>query len=319
MPRKKQPKSAVVASTKLSVKAEDGERQPSEQGTNTDGTATESLTSPTTVTTSTTRMKKRKRKNFDEAEDDSFVLPHERKTEAGGYAHTNLSKSKISKANTGNTPWNKGRNRSSADRAKIASGVRARNRAQLLKKLKKLGLSEDEWNLKKKEIKYLRERVRRAKATNSKHKAALAEKQLAEMLKATGKQVKKRTKTSEASKQANISLCSEFGSFVEGVLDSSMFSFHLLLHFLPRPPFVYRASRMMRTRQIQMLLNPLKSMTKKRTRKRRRTMRTNHQKMHSTQKLFLPEMSSLTPIPWEEVHLGLSPTIKRAQQVDLVG
>jgi NUMOD3 motif len=204
MPRKKQPKSAVaVASAVLSLKAEDGERQPSEQGTNTEGATTESSASHTTATSSTTRKKKRKRKNFDEAEDDSFVLPHERKTEAGGYAHTNLSKSKISKANTGNTPWNKGRIRSSADRAKIASGVRARNRAQLLKKLKKLGLSEDEWNLKKKEIKYLRERVRRAKATNSKHKAALAEKQLAEMLKATGKgkEVKKYTKRSQASKR----------------------------------------------------------------------------------------------------------------------
>lgn len=65
------------------------------------------------------------------------ILPsYERKTKAGGYAHTNKSKEKISMANRGNTPWNKGRVRSSADKAKIKAGVQARNRAIKLEKLR---------------------------------------------------------------------------------------------------------------------------------------------------------------------------------------
>ena len=60
----------------------------------------------------------------------------QRKTEAGGYAHTNKSKERISKANRGNKPWNKGKQRSSADKAKIKAGVQARNRAIKLEKLK---------------------------------------------------------------------------------------------------------------------------------------------------------------------------------------
>jgi hypothetical protein len=57
----------------------------------------------------------------------------------------------------------KGKNRSAADKAKIAAGVRARNRAILLEKLEKLGMTEEAWFEKKKLLKYLRERVRRAK------------------------------------------------------------------------------------------------------------------------------------------------------------
>lgn len=113
--------------------------------------------------------KKRRTKSFDVTTSSDLLPSHARKTKHGGYAHTNLSKSKISKANTGNTPWNKGRNRSSADRAKIAAGVRARNRALLLEKLKRLGLSEEEWLAKKREIKHLRERLRRTKLSNAKH------------------------------------------------------------------------------------------------------------------------------------------------------
>ncbi|CAB9497543.1 expressed unknown protein [Seminavis robusta] len=86
-----------------------------------------------------------------------------RMTENGGYAHTLDSKLKISKANRGNTPWNKGKVRSAADKAKIGAGVRARNRAILLEKLSRIGMSEEEWFAKKKQLKYLRERVRRAK------------------------------------------------------------------------------------------------------------------------------------------------------------
>jgi hypothetical protein len=130
------------------------------------------------------RQKKRKRKVWDETVVDPRQS-YERKTDNGGYAHTSRSRSRISKANTGNTPWNKGKNRSSADKAKIAAGVRARNRTVLLEKLKRLGLTEEEWFTKKREIKYLRERIRRSKLTNANHKAALAEQKLKAAIKAT--------------------------------------------------------------------------------------------------------------------------------------
>lgn len=86
--------------------------------------------------TKPTRKKKLRRKiNYESPEID--LLPsHERKTKAGGYAHTNKSKEKISMANRGNTPWNKGKQRSSADKAKIKAGVQARNRAIKLEKLR---------------------------------------------------------------------------------------------------------------------------------------------------------------------------------------
>jgi hypothetical protein len=134
------------------------------------------------------RPKKRKRKSYD-ATDEVFLTSNERKTKHGGYAHTNNSKGKISKANSGNTPWNKGRNRSSADKAKIAAGVRARNRAILLEKLKRLGMSEEDYIQKKREIKYLRERIRRAKAANAKHKTTEAEVKLMAAIDATTEKV----------------------------------------------------------------------------------------------------------------------------------
>lgn len=59
-----------------------------------------------------------------------------------------------------------GKLRSEADKARISAGVRARNRAILLAKLEKLGISEDEWHEKQKQIKYLRERVRKARQKN---------------------------------------------------------------------------------------------------------------------------------------------------------
>jgi len=99
-----------------------------------------------------------------DAED--LIPTYARKTAKGGYAHTNRSRARISKANKGNTPWNKGKNRSEGVKAKIAAGVRARNRAVLLEKLRKLGMSEEEWLQKKKEIKYLRERVRKARVAS---------------------------------------------------------------------------------------------------------------------------------------------------------
>ena len=121
------------------------------------------------------QKRKKRRKTFNLEEED-FRPSFERKTENGGYAHTNLSRSRISKANTGNVPWNKGKIRSSADKAKIAAGVRARNRTILLEKLKRLGMTEEEWLKKKKEIKYLRERVRKAKLSNANQQASLEKK-----------------------------------------------------------------------------------------------------------------------------------------------
>jgi hypothetical protein len=89
-----------------------------------------------------------------------------RLTERGGYAHMNKSKLAISRANKGKQPWNKGKIRSGADKAKISAGVKARNRLILLDKIKRLGLSEEEWNQKKRQIKLLRERVRRKRCDN---------------------------------------------------------------------------------------------------------------------------------------------------------
>ena len=130
------------------------------------------------------KPKRRRKKVFVIDEEEEAKPTYTRKTEKGGYAHTNRSKSRISAANKGNTPWNFGKRRSSADKAKIAAGVRARNRTILLQKLKHLGMTEEEYNIKKKEIKYLRERVRRAKLANGK-RDKLMEKKLQEAIDAT--------------------------------------------------------------------------------------------------------------------------------------
>mmetsp|Transcript_12098 Transcript_12098/g.34661 ORF Transcript_12098/g.34661 Transcript_12098/m.34661 type:complete len:507 (-) Transcript_12098:109-1629(-) len=131
------------------------------------------------------KRKKRKKKVFVIDEKEEAKPTYTRKTEKGGYAHTNLSKSRISQANKGNKPWNFGKRRSSADKAKIAAGVRARNRTILLQKLKHLGMTEEEYLIKKKEIKYLRERVRRAKLANGKHHDKKIEQKLQEAIDAT--------------------------------------------------------------------------------------------------------------------------------------
>ena len=120
-----------------------------------------------------TAPRKKKKKNSEkydtDTSDEGHLLPTVmRKTNKGGYAHTKRSRARISKANTGNTPWNKGRQRSEADKAKIAAAVRARNQAILKEKLKLFNMTEEEFRAKQKEIKYLRERVRRAKADSKK-------------------------------------------------------------------------------------------------------------------------------------------------------
>jgi hypothetical protein len=133
-----------------------------------------------------TRKPRRKYENEDSEDDEGDFIPsQERLTEKGGYAHTSKSRLRISRANRGNTPWNKGKNRSNDVRAKISAGVRARNRAILLEKLKRLGMTEDEWFAKKKEIKYIRERLRRAKKANAHRQAEEAEMKLQEIIEMT--------------------------------------------------------------------------------------------------------------------------------------
>jgi hypothetical protein len=66
-------------------------------------------------------------------------------TPNGGYTHTSTSKAKISAANKGKTPWNKGRKRSPEERARIAAGVRAKNRQRFLEKLASMNMTEAEW------------------------------------------------------------------------------------------------------------------------------------------------------------------------------
>jgi len=102
----------------------------------------------------------------DEDDEEENMPTSMRKTARGGYAHTKASRAKISAANTGNTPWNKGKHRSSDAKSKISAGVKARNRAILLRKLEKLGMTENEWNAKKKQIKLARERLRRQRKFN---------------------------------------------------------------------------------------------------------------------------------------------------------
>ena len=122
--------------------------------------------------------KKRKRPSeYDtDNEDGEDALPTiVRKTDKGGYAHTKKSRARIGKANKGKSPWNKGKHRSEEVKAKIRAGVVARNQAILAVKLKKLGMTEGEWITKKKEIKYLRERVRRAKLAVNKKKEEMTQ------------------------------------------------------------------------------------------------------------------------------------------------
>lgn len=67
-------------------------------------------------------------------------------TANGGFSHTSSSKAKISAANKGKTPWNKGKGRSEEVKARIAAGVRKRNREKFLQKLKDQGITEEDYN-----------------------------------------------------------------------------------------------------------------------------------------------------------------------------
>jgi hypothetical protein len=69
-----------------------------------------------------------------------------RPTDKGGFSHTATSRAKIAAANKGNTPWNKGRERSPAVKARIAAGVRAKNRERFLIKLAAQGITEEDYD-----------------------------------------------------------------------------------------------------------------------------------------------------------------------------
>ena len=88
-----------------------------------------------------------------------------RPTSNGGFTHTSASRAKIGAANKGKTPWNKGRKRTEEEKARIAAGVRARNRERFLKKLEDMGVTEEEYAAQKREEKRKREAARRARLT----------------------------------------------------------------------------------------------------------------------------------------------------------
>jgi hypothetical protein len=101
------------------------------------------------------------KKKTDEKDDADVPRP----TANGGFSHTKSSRAKISAANKGKTPWNRGKPRSPEVRARIAAGVRARNRQVFLKKLEDMGLTEEEYDLKKKEERRAKDADRRARRT----------------------------------------------------------------------------------------------------------------------------------------------------------
>ena len=86
-------------------------------------------------------------------------------TANGGYSHTTSSRAKISAANKGKTPWNKGKARSEETRKKIAEGVRRRNRERFLAKLKEEGITEEEYEARKKEERRKKDAERRSRRT----------------------------------------------------------------------------------------------------------------------------------------------------------
>jgi len=97
--------------------------------------------------------------------DDPTIPDAPQLTVNGGYSHTKASRAKIAAANKGKTPWNKGKARSEEVKARIAAGVRRKNRERLLQKIADLGLTEEEYNAQKKEEKRKREAERRARKT----------------------------------------------------------------------------------------------------------------------------------------------------------
>jgi len=107
-----------------------------------------------------TLLGKMKKKSVEKIDDD---VP--RPTANGGFSHTKSSRAKISAANKGKTPWNKGKPRSPEVKARIAAGVRAKNRQVFLKKLEDIGMTEEEYAVKKKEERRRKDADRRARRT----------------------------------------------------------------------------------------------------------------------------------------------------------
>ena len=101
----------------------------------------------------------RKADDFEEEED----VP--RPTENGGYSHTQASRAKISAANKGKTPWNKGVQRSEEVKARIAAGVRAKNRERFLLKLQEMGISEKDYEEQRRKERNQKEAEKRARRT----------------------------------------------------------------------------------------------------------------------------------------------------------
>jgi len=83
----------------------------------------------------------------------------------GGYSHTKSSRAKISAANKGKIPWNKGKPRSEEVKSRIAAGVRAKNRERFLKKVEDMGLTEEEYEAQKREKRRIKEAERRSRRT----------------------------------------------------------------------------------------------------------------------------------------------------------
>ena len=97
--------------------------------------------------------------------DDAAIPDAPQPTVNGGFSHTKASRAKIAAANKGKTPWNKGKARSEEVKARIAAGVRRKNRERLLQKIADMGLTEEEYNVQKKEEKRQREAERQARKT----------------------------------------------------------------------------------------------------------------------------------------------------------
>lgn len=126
----------------------------------TNGTTSVSSQKATAMTTDgkATLLGKMKKKSIQNSE-----VP--KPTANGGFTHTTTSRAKISAANKGKTPWNKGKPRSPEVKARIAAGVRAKNRQVFLKKLEDMGITEIEYEAKKKEDRRAKDADRRARRT----------------------------------------------------------------------------------------------------------------------------------------------------------
>jgi hypothetical protein len=86
-------------------------------------------------------------------------------TANGGYTHTSSSKAKISAANKGKVPWNKGQSRSDEVKARISEGVLRRNREKFLAQLAQEGITEEQYNEQKKAERRKKDAERRARRT----------------------------------------------------------------------------------------------------------------------------------------------------------